>query len=224
MYEELCAKNSVNLQKIAVLESALEPGSKKQRKTNKKLAELESSAELETREDAMKFGSAKKDKTKTVNVSVLSILNKLCPDNYEKLSKEIMTLNWIESEKMLRTCTQLLFEKAIDEPHFSGIYADLCLDLTNQFKRADDERADDLYFRKFLVEFVREQFQNYMEIRKPDENGETDVIERLTNKDAGVIKFRVKLVEAESKALDLENKMSDERCQNQGSCGYKIIQ
>ena len=57
--------------------------------------------------DAVKFGAAKKDETELV--SVISILNKLCPDNYEKLSKEIMTLNWIESEKMLRTCTQLVF-------------------------------------------------------------------------------------------------------------------
>ena len=153
----------------------------------------------------MKFGgAAKKDKVKTVDVSVRGIINKLCPENYDKLSKEIMSLNWVESEEILSTCTKLVFEKAIDEPHFSGIYADLCVDLTNQFKRADD-----LDFRKGLIKAVQEQFQKYNEKSEPDENGETDVIERLTNKDVRVIEFRIKLVEAKAKAVDPENKMTD---------------
>merc|ERR1712223_642411 len=107
---------------------------------------------------------------------------------------------------MGNSCTQLVFEKAIDEPHFSGIYADLCVDLTATFK--GKPMSNDPDFRKTLIKAVQDQFQKYNE-KGDEDDGETDVIERLCNKDEKIIEFRKKLEAAkENKMTDKEKKIA----------------
>ena len=56
---------------------------------------------------------------------VTSILNKMTPENFEKLSDQLCDLEMTSSE-MLRRVIGVLFDKAVDEPHFAAVYAALC--------------------------------------------------------------------------------------------------
>lgn len=56
---------------------------------------------------------------------ITSILNKMTPENFEKLSTQCCELEMTSSE-MLRRVIGVLFDKAVDEPHFAAVYAALC--------------------------------------------------------------------------------------------------
>jgi len=59
---------------------------------------------------------------------VVSILNKMTPQNFEKLSGQLCDLE-ITSSEMLRQVIGVIFDKAVDEPHFAVVYAALCVRL-----------------------------------------------------------------------------------------------
>lgn len=56
---------------------------------------------------------------------VRSILNKLTPQKFQQLMKQVMDLN-IDTEDRLKGVIDLIFEKAISEPNFSVAYANMC--------------------------------------------------------------------------------------------------
>ena len=54
-----------------------------------------------------------------------SILNKLTPQMFNQLMKQVSELT-IDTEERLKGVIDLVFEKAIDEPSFSVAYANMC--------------------------------------------------------------------------------------------------
>lgn len=60
---------------------------------------------------------------------VRSILNKLTPQKFQQLMKQVMELD-IDTEERLKGVIDLIFEKAISEPNFSVAYANMCRCLT----------------------------------------------------------------------------------------------
>lgn len=58
-----------------------------------------------------------------------SILNKLTPQMFQQLMKQVQELT-IDTEERLKGVIDLVFEKAIDEPNFSVAYANMCRCLT----------------------------------------------------------------------------------------------
>lgn len=56
---------------------------------------------------------------------VRSILNKLTPQKFNQLMKQVTDLT-IDTEERLKGVIDLVFEKAIDEPSFSVAYANMC--------------------------------------------------------------------------------------------------
>lgn len=54
-----------------------------------------------------------------------SILNKLTPQKFEDLMKQVTDLK-IDTEERLKGTIDLIFEKAISEPNFSVAYAGMC--------------------------------------------------------------------------------------------------
>lgn len=56
---------------------------------------------------------------------VRSILNKLTPQMFHQLMKQVTDLT-INTEERLKGVIDLVFEKAIDEPSFSAAYANMC--------------------------------------------------------------------------------------------------
>jgi len=63
--------------------------------------------------------------TAATEKKVNSILNKMTREKFEKLAGQICDIP-IESRKVLEIIIEKVFEKAIDEPAFGGIYAELC--------------------------------------------------------------------------------------------------
>lgn len=54
-----------------------------------------------------------------------SILNKLTPQMFNQLMKQVTDLT-VDTEERLKGVIDLVFEKAIDEPSFSVAYANMC--------------------------------------------------------------------------------------------------
>lgn len=68
-------------------------------------------------------------KTQDLFKRVCGILNKLTPQKFQQLMKQVMELT-IDTEERLKGVIDLIFEKAISEPNFSVAYANMCRCLT----------------------------------------------------------------------------------------------
>lgn len=64
-------------------------------------------------------------KTNELFKRVRSILNKLTPQKFQQLMKQVTELT-IDTEERLKGVIDLTFEKAISEPNFSVAYANMC--------------------------------------------------------------------------------------------------
>lgn len=78
----------------------------------------------------VKKACAEKDEPEAVKTQQLfgrvrSILNKLTPQMFQQLVKQVMELT-IDTEERLKGVIDLIFEKAISEPNFSVAYANMC--------------------------------------------------------------------------------------------------
>ena len=54
-----------------------------------------------------------------------SILNKITPEKFDKLSRELLDVG-LESQDVLKRVLLLIFNKALDDPKYSFMYAKLC--------------------------------------------------------------------------------------------------
>ena len=64
-------------------------------------------------------------KTQELFKRVRSVLNKLTPQMFQQLMKQVTELK-IDTEERLKGVIDLIFEKAISEPNFSVAYANMC--------------------------------------------------------------------------------------------------
>ena len=64
-------------------------------------------------------------KTQELFKRVRSLLNKLTPQMFQPLMKQVTELQ-IDTEERLKGVTDLIFEKAISEPNFSVAYTNMC--------------------------------------------------------------------------------------------------
>ncbi|KAL9911288.1 eukaryotic translation initiation factor 4 gamma 3 isoform X1 [Glossina fuscipes] len=93
---------------------------------------------------------------------VRGILNKLTPEKFDPLVKEIMELKIDTMEKM-EAVMILVFEKAIDEPNFSVCYARLCARLISEVKAKDEKMESGtkthlVQFRNALLDKTEREF------------------------------------------------------------------
>jgi len=104
-------------------------------------------------------------KTEKLYKSVRGILNKLTPQKFSVLVKQVLDLD-IDSEDRLKGCINIIFEKAIDEPGFSVAYANMCkhlmlikVQLKDGKSDKDEKPKGDLYFRKILLNRCQKEFE-----------------------------------------------------------------
>ncbi|KAK1878600.1 Eukaryotic translation initiation factor 4 gamma 1 [Dissostichus eleginoides] len=91
-----------------------------------------------------------------------SILNKLTPQKFQELMKQVLELP-IDTEERLKGTIDLIFEKAISEPNFSVAYANMCRCLMGLKKEFEKDQDDDEIF---------ERKQKEMEVAKEGEEQE----------------------------------------------------
>lgn len=99
------------------------------------------------------------DETATTIHRAKEILNKLSPQNFDKLSIQFMQIG-MESEEMMSTIVELIVTKAQLEEPFCFMYADLCKKITDQWTApGDDDSALGKTFRNILLNRCQEEFE-----------------------------------------------------------------
>ena len=73
-------------------------------------------------------------------INPFSILNKLTLEKFDSLSNQLLNIG-INNVDVLRGLIGLVFEKALAEPHFSGMYADLCVKMSEKSLEFADPNA-----------------------------------------------------------------------------------
>ncbi|KAK2885631.1 hypothetical protein Q8A67_016468 [Cirrhinus molitorella] len=122
--------------------------------------------QLRTTENAWKPGlkrdSAIEDpeaqKTQELFRKVRSILNKLTPQMFNQLMKQVTDLT-INTEERLKGVIDLVFEKAIDEPSFSVAYGNMCSCLATLKVPMTDKPNSTVNFRKLLLNRCQKEFE-----------------------------------------------------------------
>lgn len=89
---------------------------------------------------------------------VRGILNKLTPDKFRKLGNDILGVG-LDSSRILKGVILLIFEKALDEPKYSSMYAQLCKRLSEQAPNFDPSNAP-CTFRRLLLSKCQDEFEN----------------------------------------------------------------
>uniref|UniRef100_T1IXX2 Eukaryotic translation initiation factor 4 gamma 2 n=1 Tax=Strigamia maritima TaxID=126957 RepID=T1IXX2_STRMM len=86
---------------------------------------------------------------------VRGILNKLTPEKFHKLSDELLTVG-LDSPVILKG----IFEKALDEPKYSSMYAQLCRKLCEQAPNFEPPDSSVPTFRRLLLKKCQDEFEN----------------------------------------------------------------
>ncbi|XP_071998477.1 eukaryotic translation initiation factor 4 gamma 1 isoform X2 [Engystomops pustulosus] len=97
-------------------------------------------------------------KTQELFRRVRSILNKLTPQMFQQLMKQVQDLA-IDTEDRLKGVIDLIFEKAISEPNFSVAYANMCRCLIGLKVPTTDKPGVTVNFRKLLLNRCQKEFE-----------------------------------------------------------------
>ncbi|KAM3930406.1 eukaryotic translation initiation factor 4 gamma 1 isoform 2-T3 [Leptodactylus fuscus] len=97
-------------------------------------------------------------KTQELFRRVRSILNKLTPQMFQQLMKQVQDLA-IDTEDRLKGVIDLIFEKAISEPNFSVAYANMCRCLMGLKVPTTDKPGVTVNFRKLLLNRCQKEFE-----------------------------------------------------------------
>lgn len=97
-----------------------------------------------------------------------STMNKLTPENFNVLLNELLRLK-IDTVERLRGCISLVFEKAISEPNYSRVYAEICSKL-GSLRITTEEGQKPVTFKSHLLT----QCQNEFEKHKQDTSGQSN--------------------------------------------------
>lgn len=92
---------------------------------------------------------------------VRGILNKLTPEKFQKLSDDLLRTE-LSSSVILKGVIFLIFEKALDEPKYSSMYAQLCKRLSEEAPNFEPPNSP-CSFRLLLLNKCKTEFENRTE-------------------------------------------------------------
>ena len=100
------------------------------------------------------------DPIKILEQNFQAILNKLTPQNFDKLVAEFKMLK-IDTVPKLEACVELIFEKAVDEHEFSQSYARMCEVLSG--KKVTNDGQKPMNFQRMMITRCQKEFEkDYM--------------------------------------------------------------
>lgn len=92
--------------------------------------------------------------------SMRSLLNKVCPENVASVAEKVSAVK-IQTAEELHCMIQLLFKKALAEPHYCETYADLVFALKSAFQEfPSPEGGKPVTFRSSLLNTVQAEFED----------------------------------------------------------------
>lgn len=92
--------------------------------------------------------------------TVKGILNKLTPEKYDVLVEQTMQAG-ISTAEILQGVIKLIFDKAVLEPTFCAMYAQLCVHLSKELPEFPSEQPGEkpVIFRRVLLNTCQEEFE-----------------------------------------------------------------
>eukprot|EP00794_Sanderia_malayensis_P018214 gene18214-20032_t len=99
------------------------------------------------------------DRNEVIFRRIRGILNKLTPEKFDRMLFELLNIG-IDNKTILKGLILLIFEKALEEPKFSSLYAQLCFRLSHEAPNFDDTSASTTTFRRLLLSKCQEEFQS----------------------------------------------------------------
>lgn len=93
-----------------------------------------------------------------VYFKVRGILNKLTPEKFQKLTDDLLKID-LNSAVILNGVIYLIFEKALDEPKYSSMYAQLCKRLSKEAPNFEPAGAQNCTFLRLLLNVSRDKFE-----------------------------------------------------------------
>ncbi|KAK3885631.1 hypothetical protein Pcinc_010165 [Petrolisthes cinctipes] len=88
---------------------------------------------------------------------VRGVLNKLTPEKFHKLSNDILNVG-LDSTTLLKGVILLIFEKALDEPKYCSMYAQLCRRLSEEAPNFDPPDGP-CTFNRLLLNKCQDEFE-----------------------------------------------------------------
>lgn len=122
-------------------------------------------------------GLTQSEKNDAVFRKVRGILNKLTPEKFQELSDDLLQLD-LNSIVILNGVILLIFEKALDEPKYSSMYAQLCKRLSEEAPLFEEDSKSSCTFLRLLIAVCRDKFNN----RLKKDGGENDIIYKKSHK------------------------------------------
>jgi len=110
---------------------------------------------------------------------IRGVLNKLTPEKFDKLIGDILSVD-LSSTDILKGVIILIFEKALYEPKYSSMYAQLCKRLDE--KSPVDPNRNITIFKFHLLNQCKEEFENRSRANITFENGYEPTEEELEAK------------------------------------------
>uniref|UniRef100_A0A183C888 MIF4G domain-containing protein n=1 Tax=Globodera pallida TaxID=36090 RepID=A0A183C888_GLOPA len=90
---------------------------------------------------------------------VRGLLNKVTPSTYKDLSEDFIQYKIQEDPKLLEMIIDLIFDKAVEEPHFCPLYSDLCKRQVEEERRTmTDKQTQEKSFRSELIQKCQKTF------------------------------------------------------------------
>lgn len=117
-----------------------------------------------TRRDANSY--TEKGQKDVIFRKVRGILNKLTPEKFDKLCLELLNVG-LDSKVVLKGIILLIVDKALEEPKYSQLYAQLCLRLAEDAPNFEDPSTENqatqkqnTTFRRLLISKLQDEFEN----------------------------------------------------------------
>ncbi|CAJ1049656.1 eukaryotic translation initiation factor 4 gamma 2%2C partial [Xyrichtys novacula] len=117
-----------------------------------------------TRRDAS--SSREKGRNDSIFRKVRGILNKLTPEKFDKLCLELLNVG-VDSKVVLKGIVLLIVDKALEEPKYSQLYAQLCLRLAEDAPNFESPSGENQSsskqnntFRRLLISKLQDEFEN----------------------------------------------------------------
>ncbi|XP_004577797.2 eukaryotic translation initiation factor 4 gamma 1 isoform X2 [Ochotona princeps] len=126
-------------------------------------------------------------KTQDLFRRVRSILNKLTPQMFQQLMKQVTQLA-IDTEERLKGVIDLIFEKAISEPNFSVAYANMCRCLMALKVPTTEKPTVTVNFRKLLLNRCQKEFEKDKDDDEVFEKKQKEMDEAATAEERGRLK------------------------------------
>eukprot|EP00897_Mesotaenium_endlicherianum_P003219 jgi/Mesen1/2925/ME000175S02080 len=121
---------------------------------------------------------------------IKAILNKLTPQNFDRLFQQVKDAN-IDSPETLTNVISQIFDKALLEPTFCEMYAAFCLALSKEMPVFDPE-GQKITFKRVLLNKCQEEFERGVAETQEAERAEGDGEEKISDEERAAMRVKAR--------------------------------